>query len=74
MSYVSDGLFNWILAYFFTSCTASSKDLDGGDAILRTKEHREALLRAFNADVLWTEYGINASVVVSVHFSLIQTI
>lgn len=50
-----------------TSCLAPSKDLDGSNALLRTQEHRNALIHAFRdyPQKLRDEYGVVAVAIVS---------
>lgn len=45
-------------------CTALSTDLDGDIAGRRTHELTEELLSAFDPDILWDEYGIDADIIV----------
>ena len=45
-------------------CTASSKNLDEGDWILRSEEHTEMLVRAFELGDLWYAYGIVGDIIV----------
>lgn len=45
-------------------CTASPKDLDGGDSIPRCEEHTEMLVQAFALGELWDAYGIVGDIIV----------
>ena len=53
-----------MLIWSFDRCTASPKDLDQGDSILRREEHTEMLIQAFELGNLWDVYGIVGDVVV----------
>jgi hypothetical protein len=47
-------------------CTALSTDLDGDIAGRRTHELTDEVAAAFDADVLWDEYGIDEDIIVSI--------
>lgn len=46
-------------------CTALPADLDSGMAGRRTHELTDEVLAAFDSDILWDEYGIDADIIVS---------
>ena len=48
-----------------TRCTASSKDLDGGQSIRRSSTHTDMLGKEFELGVLWDEYGIVGDIIVN---------
>jgi hypothetical protein len=45
-------------------CTALSTDLDGNISGRRTHGLTEELISAFEPDILWDEYGIDADIIV----------
>lgn len=46
-------------------CTALPEDLDGSTAEHRSQEYNDVLVKTFNSDVLWDQYGIDDDIVVS---------
>jgi len=51
----------------FTRCTASTKDLDGGDdVVLRCRRHTDVLVEELELGNLWDQYGLVGDIVVSI--------
>ncbi|KAJ7114416.1 hypothetical protein C8R44DRAFT_630053 [Mycena epipterygia] len=52
-----------IVQNWCAKCTALPTDLDGGISGRRTHELTDEVLAAFNSDILWDEYGIDADII-----------
>ena len=55
-------------------CTASPKDLDGGDSIPQCEEHTKMRVQVFALGDLWDAYGMVGNIIVSFFYTFIFNI
>jgi hypothetical protein len=58
--------FSFLIMNCITRCTASAKNLDGGDATRRCREHTDLLVEELELGILWDEYGLVGDIVVGI--------
>ena len=58
--------FSFLIMNCITRCMASAKNLDGGDATCRCREHTDFLVEELELGILWDEYGLVGDIIVSI--------